>query len=451
MNTRYRRVPFVLGIPILLSLALVTCSDDEPSSTNTNGGAQTTGSDVVRSDQEKTLRHSSGSFIKVQRGSVPLAADSSTGEMLFTIDVGPPANFNVPETPPTNWRVATEIHSMGPEGFIFDLPVKASIPLPEGFNPATEDAVMFDYDRAAQRWESVGGNFSEDFKSIEVDAMHLCVNRILAQVWSGRGSGAIRFACINGYSFKICIESFTLTYPEWEELFETQNRFAWINRLDASTTPANGLQHWRLPQGSYKLSIEVYQHDLSQPSVHPAYLGFFQRDIVIDRPHWDWQRMSNIDYEFAVLFGDLTPFTNPAVLTQGRPSCFAAPTPSVGVGSLNVRLEWNANADLDLWVTDPCDRRIYYAATRDSCQGSLGRLDLDNLCGTMVLGRPENIFWRTSPPRGNYKIQVDYFSQCGQETGPVFYTVRWTMRGTSQSRTGTIAPDSTITVAEFTY
>jgi hypothetical protein len=406
---------------------------------------------VVRSNQDTTLRHTTGSFIRAQRWSVPLTVDSTTGEMLFTIDVGPPATFNVPETPPEHWRVVTDVHSMGPEGFNFDLPLKASIPLPAGFNPGLEDALMFDYDRTTQRWESVGGQFSRDWKSIEVDAMHLCVNRILAQQWSGRGTGALKFQCINGYSFKICIESFTLAYPEWE-IFEALNRFAWINRLDASTTPSDGLQYWRLPQGTYRLSIEVYQHDLSDPIQRPIYLGYFQKDVTIDRPHWDWQRGGNApDYEYAIFFGDLTPYINPTALTAGRPSCFAAPTPSVGIGSLNIRLEWNANADLDLWVTDPCGRRIYYGARTDTCQGSVGRLDLDNLCGNMVIGRPENIYWNTNPPRGTYKVEVDYYSECSQSTGPVYYNVRWTLRGASQSKSGTISPDQTVTVTEFTY
>jgi hypothetical protein len=453
MHLRSRFFPGHPGVSLLLILALISCSDeDQPAApTPPDDGVRSARSAVVRSDEDTTVMHSAGSFIRVQRWSVPLAMDSTTGEMLFTIEVGPPSAFNVPEAPPANWRVATDIHAMGPEGFIFDMPVKASIPLPAGFNPGAEDALMFDYDRATGRWESVGGQFSRDWKSIEVDGAHLCVNRILAQQWSGKGTGAIKFQCLSAYSFKICIETYTLKYPEWES-FDATNRIAYIDRADVSTTPPDGLQYWRLPQGTYTLSVEVYKHDLSDRMQRAEYLGYFQKDITIDRPHWDWQRGGNApDYEYAVFFGDLTPYINPAVLNPGRPSCFSAPTPSVGVGSLNIRLEWSAHADLDLWVTDPCNRRIYYGAPGDSCQGSYGRLDLDNRCANFVLGRPENIYWARTPPRGTYKVEVNYYSDCGQQTGSVYYTVRWTTRGTSQSKSGTITPDQTITAAEFTY
>jgi hypothetical protein len=453
MNTRSRLLPFVLGVPFFLILALVNCSDDNGPTTPTtpDDGVRTPQTLVVASNPDTTLKHTAGSFLRVQRWSVPLTADSATGEMLFTIEVGPPSTFNVPETPPEHWRVVTDIHSMGPEGFVFDMPVKASIPLPEGFDPAKEDALMYDYDRAGQRWESVGGQFSADWKSIEVDGVHLCLNRLLAQQWSERGTGAVKFQCLVGYSFKICIESYTLKYPEWEN-FDATNRIAYIDRADASTTPRDGLQYWRLPQGTYRLSIEVYRHDYNDPMLRPVYLGYFQKDVTIDRPHWNWQQGGTApDYEYAVFFGDLTPYTNPNVLTQGRPSCFAAPTPSVGVGSLNFRLEWSAVADLDLWVTDPCGNRIYFGNMRDTCQESIGRLDLDNRCSNFVLGRPENIYWSTSPPRGAYKVEVDYFSDCGEGTGGVYYTLRWTMRGASQSKSGTIQPNETITVLQMTY
>jgi hypothetical protein len=452
MNTRSLFLRPLVLLPLFLLLGLVNCSDDDPAAPTTPGdGSRSASSAVVRSDQDTIVTHSAGSFIRVQRWCVPLALDSTTGEMLFTIDVGPASAFNVPETPPAHWRVVTDIHAMGPEGFIFDMPVKASIPLPSGFNPGTEDALMFDYDRTAQRWVSVGGQFSRDWTSVEIDGAHLCVNRILAQQWSDKGTGAIKFQCLSGYSFKVCIESYTLKYPEWEN-FDATNRIAYIDRADVPTTPADGLQYWRLPQGTYRLSVEVYRHDLSDRMQRADYLGYFQKDITIDRPHWDWQRGGNApDYEFAVSFGDLTPFINPAVLTPGRPSCFAAPTPSVGVGSLNIRLEWSARADLDLWVTDPCGRRIYYGTPGDSCQGSYGRLDLDNRCSNFVLGRPENVYWSKIPPRGTYKVEVDYFGECAQSTGNVYYTVRWTMRGTTRSTSGTIAPDQTLTVTEFTY
>jgi len=133
-----------------------------------------------------------------------------------------------------------------------------------------------------------------------------------------------------------------------------------------------------------------------------------------------------------------------------------APSVPVGIGSLNVRLEWSLKADLDLWVVDPCGNRIDWLNSLRTCQGSDGRLDQDNRCSG-VTGRPENIFWSTNPPHGTYKVYVDYWSTCSV-SGAVPYTVRWWIRGVASSARGTInAPTSTgtagdeVLVTTFTY
>jgi hypothetical protein len=205
-------------------------------------------------------------------------------------------------------------------------------------------------------------------------------------------------------------------------------------RSDASTAPPDGKQYWVLPQGTYKLSVMVYYHRVDD--LPPEYLGYYQQTITLDRPHWDWE-MGGPDYEFAVPFG---PFeTNPNLLVQGRPPCAGTPTPSVGVGAVNVRLEWWDFADLDLWVVDPCGNRIYYRETQKMCDGSLGQLDQDNRCGTGYVGQPENIYWAENPPCGTYKVYVDYYEDCGGG-GNVQYTVRWWVNGQAYVRRGNLAP-----------
>jgi hypothetical protein len=263
---------------------------------------------------------------------------------------------------------------------------------------------------------------------------------LIAQQWSGRGHGAIMFDAIPGYSFKLCIESYTLRYPDWDgDRFNAENRFRSIMRRDAYGCPPDGKQYWRLPQGTYTLSVAVYRHG-DDPLRTPEYLGYFQKTVTIDRPHWDWQSGGHApDYEFAVPFGDLAQWTNPDRLTPGRPPCMGTPTPSVGVGSVNVRLEWRAEADLDLWVIDPCGNKIYWYQPQQTCQGAVGRLDLDNWCSNFVLGRPENIFWKTNPPIGTYKVYVDYYEDC-DNAGTVHYTARWWIDGNAYSKYGTISP-----------
>jgi len=396
-------------------------------------------SKVIRTSEEGTVEHPSGAMIYVPQSAVPLNLAGDEGEMLFTIERGSPEDFGVPSTPPSGWEFVGDMHSMGPEGFIFEIPIRATMPLPDNFDYEQCDVRMFDYDRAAGEWVSVGGEVNEGGAALSADVLHLCANILLAQQWNGKGHGAIRFDAIPRYSFKLCIESYTLKYPDWDARFNAANRFRSIMRRDAYGCPADGKQYWRLPQGTYTLSVAVYRHG-DDPLNTPEYIGYFQKTITIDCPHWDWQRGSHApDYEFAVYFGDLAQWTNPDRLTPERPPCMGTPTPSVGIGAINVRLDWRAEADLDLWVIDPCNNKIFWDDTSAKCKGSWGKLDLDNKCSGIVLGRPENIFWQSNPPPGTYKVYVDYYGDCNN-AGTVHYTVTWWIDGKAYSKSGTISP-----------
>lgn len=396
-------------------------------------------SKVITTKEEGTVEHPSGAKIYVPIGAVPENAAGEEGEMLFTIEEGSPEEFGVPSTPPPDWEFVGDINSMGPEGFIFEVPITVTMPLPEGFDHGQYDVCMFDYDRVAKEWVSIGGRVNEDGAALSVDVLHLCTNILFAQQWSNKGHGAIMFNAVPKYSFKLCIENFTLKYPNWDATrFDANNRFRSIIRRDASECPHDGKQYWHLPQGTYDIAVMVYYH--REEGVRPEYLGYYRRTIIIDRPHWDWQSGGNApDYEFAVPFSRFETSLN--YLTSGRPSCRGTSTASIGIGAINVRLDWRANADLDLWVYDPCNNKIYFDNTLAKCHGSEGQLDLDNTCADFVLGRPENIFWKSNPPRGTYKVYVDYYEDC-ENAGAVRYTVTWRVSGKAYSESGTIQPPS---------
>jgi len=96
----------------------------------------------------------------------------------------------------------------------------------------------------------------------------------------------------------------------------------------------------------------------------------------------------------------------------------------VGVGDVQVTLNWNSNADIDLHVVEPGGEEIWYNNTTSDAGGALDR---DNQCSDFVLGRPENIFWET-PPNGTYLVSVVYYEDCGG-VGSVNFTVRVCIKG----------------------
>jgi hypothetical protein len=84
-----------------------------------------------------------------------------------------------------------------------------------------------------------------------------------------------------------------------------------------------------------------------------------------------------------------------------------------GTGDVFVTLTWNKLGDVDLWLKEPNGNKIYFA-NRTSSTG--GKLDYDNVSGY----GPENIFYESTPPTGNYEVWVHYYSE---REGPADWTV----------------------------
>ncbi|MFK5855279.1 MAG: hypothetical protein QM503_04045, partial [Bacteroidota bacterium] len=73
-------------------------------------------------------------------------------------------------------------------------------------------------------------------------------------------------------------------------------------------------------------------------------------------------------------------------------------------GVLQIGLSWNTNeTDIDLWVTDPAGELLYYGNPTSASGGYLDRDDTDGY-------GPENIYWVSNIPDGDYFIQVHYYS-----------------------------------------
>lgn len=108
----------------------------------------------------------------------------------------------------------------------------------------------------------------------------------------------------------------------------------------------------------------------------------------------------------------------------------------VRTGPIQVTLEWEGDADLDLFVTDPSGSEVGY---RNTSVASGGILDVDARADCKDTGSTvENIVWRSVPPAGSYRVMVDHYAACGQE-GPVAYTA--TLRRNGQvvdTWTGTV-------------
>jgi hypothetical protein len=106
------------------------------------------------------------------------------------------------------------------------------------------------------------------------------------------------------------------------------------------------------------------------------------------------------------------------------------PPPAVERHGLTVTLEWQANADLDLYVTDPAWVTVYYARRG-------GHFAADARCADgMPAGRWERARW-TAPPSGRYRVGVDFPEACGSDVERVPYRILVDLDGTHRETAGT--------------
>jgi hypothetical protein len=199
---------------------------------------------------------------------------------------------------------------------------------------------------------------------------------------------------------------------------------------------------WWLPNGTY--TIEEYYH-ISQINNDPLYVPRHQMYV---RPPQTIRISGGETIDLGANY--------PGDYQEGWSSCFGGSgvgstrrrITAVGTGDVQVTLTWQANVDVDLYVTDPNGDTVFYGNTSVL---SGGELDRDNLCGNFEWGRPENIFWPPAgAPSGEYRVKVSYFDYCGAGEAPeVGWSVRVVVGGISSTYSGRLAPFETQEVTTF--
>jgi hypothetical protein len=124
----------------------------------------------------------------------------------------------------------------------------------------------------------------------------------------------------------------------------------------------------------------------------------------------------------------------------------------VGTGDVQITLEWDSEADLDLHVFEPDGTEIYFGNTGPTASG--GQLDVDANAGCgdpeEVPGGVENVFWPPGEaPSGDYRVFVYGFDvSCGDGTDE--YTLTISAAGQDDEvHTGSVGEDEASQNYEF--
>ena len=115
-----------------------------------------------------------------------------------------------------------------------------------------------------------------------------------------------------------------------------------------------------------------------------------------------------------------------------------------GTGDVQLTLEWDSAADLDLAVVEPDGTETYFGESGPSASG--GQLDVDSNVGCEdddgVPGAVENIYWPTGDaPSGSYTVKVTGFTLSDPECGSGDYTLTITVAGEERVETGSVGQD----------
>jgi hypothetical protein len=429
---------------------LVTPEANEQS----GNGQSSSDSMTVTSSEAGLVTSDTGVSISIPPGAVPANEDGSIGSMIFSIT----EDSTVVPSLPGGYIPIGPVVNLGPEGFVFEQPVMITLPIPSDVDPDTVLGATY-YDPGLDEWLLVPGSVDAENRTVQVATTHL-------SRWSCWGYGETTGEFKDGGYFKVyrapestpyigpdnrysravthhgvCIRSMVYANPtvaNWW-LAPTDYTIDAYNLTGSfSVAPWSDAAKYWMPYGSYELT-EFYAQ--SEVNDDPGYLP---------KDWWMWRDLGTVNLGINQVLEFPVPdviYNNPG-WTLGRPPCWGMSTTSVGVGDLQVTLNWNSNADIDLHVIEPTGYEIYYG---DPVSTAGGALDLDNQCANFLLGRPENIFW-TNPPTGTYQVNVVYYQDCG-DAGPVNFTVRICIQGVCGSPiSGRVnAEDDEVSVTSFSY
>jgi hypothetical protein len=391
---------------------------------------------------------SNGASITIPAGAVPPMEDGSAGTMVFSIDQEP----SMTPTLPGDFESLGPVYSLGPEGFIFNMPVEISLPIPEDVDPETVMGLTY-YDPATETWKLLPGAVDSEARTASVTATHFsywglfgrcvvdtfggCKYAESLNQWNREHGGWIQVFNSHRYNsgsfpggrnlgmssgYGVCIQSYAFENPD-DDAWNWLEPNSWkIMAYDGKT-----YSYW-MPRGQYNLIEFISLSEVNNdPMYVPDYTTF-------------WRSIGS----YTITAGDILEFKsantdfNDGSFTEGRPPCWGEEDTSVGTGDVQVTLTWQTNDDIDLYVTDPNGETIYYM---NDISTTGGELDRDNLCSDMIIGRPENIYWpEGGAPSGSYSVQVNYFDPCEAEH-PVNWTVRVIIKGAVQTFTGTLTQD----------
>lgn len=433
MRSSHPLIPVPVVLLLLAAAALAGlaagCGDDKKSGPRLPPGLTTNGLTLkVTRGRSGVLRNPAGAEVDASPGTVGTTTDSMPGELTFSVE---PAATTAPA--PAGYTRQGGAFQFGPEGLNFAQRARVSLPITDAA-PAHAIAVL---DPVLDQWTIVLSILvAGDDARVWADPIHLSTWSLMSfDPADPRAQGRINLRNVDGTRWvSLCVSQVDLASPDRDAAFKAEAGGVLLSEAGNTGNVASEADVI-LPQGTWTFQATRTVPIGASFTANPD--GWIELDpIVVDTPG------AGPTVEI-----DPSSWTG-VTLVPPRAPCEPTPDFAFGTGTVQITLTWDDAVDLDLHVFEPSGEEIYFAH-RQSATG--GQLDRDTQCQSTTTGRPENVFWSATAPRGAYTVKVHRFPNPSCNSGPqsVAFRVRTVVDSAVRTFEGSLAANETKTVATF--
>jgi len=426
-------------------------------------------SESVTNTEETVITNSAGVKIYIPKGAVPLSEQGAAQPMVFSIEESTEESN---ATNPSGYTKVGKHWLIGPENFTFAKSIALTFPI----NEALINNTIYRLGRLNQetgKWDFISSEIKASYtqgvqaptfrsQDINSNALHAAVMRggrygILSTPQDPKSAGAVKIE--NTFSdryISVCVVSYQLKYPEQDA--------NWNSTFSIPLAPPGHFEipnetHVTLPQGRYVLAITKH-NPISQIDAASGLPDGWIKTAVLDvnKPgQIPASQSSSLRIEYdpsASLRINRESFNDPSFTDNpSEPSCVPTPSKLYGQGGdVGVTLTWGKKVDLDLYVTDPNGVTVFYGDKTPA--NTKGVLDVDRKCSNIDEGSlVENIFWPAEQaPGGEYKVKVEFYSNCGETSTPISFNVKTVINGVTKTYSKSVTNvDDEVDVTTFRF
>jgi hypothetical protein len=247
-----------------------------------------TGSATVGSGQAVAISMPNGPMIEVPHGAVPPNPDGTPGTLTFSVAPAPDQPVSLPD----EMALSGPLYQFEPEGVTFAVPVRITLPIPAGTDPAR---VMGLVTRDAQsgEWVTIAGVVDAAARTVSAEVTHFSPYGVYSYTgsdpgaWQRKNGGwfVLEHPGVRGDSpypmcrqqprslyLNVCIQSATLTDPSLSYALQP-NDFS-IGQSYSYSNRREPLKVW-LPAGTYRVVHYIFMSEINNSSSYVPCRGWW--------------------------------------------------------------------------------------------------------------------------------------------------------------------------------